>query len=337
MSLFALSIHRPFRNLVVLAAILVWDSVSAAETAPTSVAVPSAVEKAAELPKVPWHMVNLWWSTSGPIEEFSEFSVDVDISTDMPAETYNLYIAPFGGMTINDESVYGGIQTNCNGWNAMAPGDQKRLHGGHGFIFSRWSEKSDLNLDDVRATPGGFVETAGYEGHFASVRRPYPWKAGKYTYSLRRLDTQMVNGRPYTWVGAFVREHASEREIFVGALRFAGDKLKNNGRNSAFLEFYGTEKTSHAPDIASLPPLVVKYSNLRFNGEPADLTKVTARFIRKDEKRADGLSAPISPNLLHVRASEDGREITCSLQNKVFPDAEEPDRVLWQKPGIGQK
>jgi hypothetical protein len=219
----------------------------------------------------------------------------------------------------------------------MAPGDKKRLHGGHGFIFSRWSEQPDLTLEDVRATPGGFVETAGYEGHFASARRPYAWKAGKYTYALRRLDTQQVNGQAYTWVGAFVHEHATGREIFVGALRFAGDKLKHSGANCAFMEFYGTEKISQKPDIATLPPLVVKYSNLRFNGEPADLTKVSARFIRKEEKRPDGLSAPISPNILHVSASADGREITCALQNKIFADSEEPARALWTKVGAEQK
>ena len=83
------------------------------------------------------------------------------------------------------------------------------------------------------------METAGYEGHFASARRPYPWKAGKYSYSLRRLDTQMANGQPFTWVGAFVHEDATGREIFVGALRFPGDKLKNSGGNTAFMEFGG--------------------------------------------------------------------------------------------------
>jgi hypothetical protein len=324
-------------KLTIGSVLLLAPVLAAAETLSTAAPVQTAVESATALPKIPWHMVNLSWNTSGAIEDFSEFSIDVDISADMPAETYNLYIAPFGGMTMNGESIYGGIQTNCNGWDAMVPGDHKRLHGGHGFIFSRWSEKPTLTLDDVRATPGGFVETAGYEGNFASARRPYAWKAGKYTYSLRRLDTQMLNGQPFTWVGAFVYEHASARHIFVGALRFAGSKLKNSGRNVAFIEFYSTEKNSKAPEIAALPPLVVKYSNLRFNGEPADLTKISARFIRKDEKRSDGLSAPISPNILHVSASEDGREITCSLQNKIFPEAEEPDRTLWAKRGVDGK
>lgn len=323
-----------FRPLLFAACFTAPLSFLSAQDAPA--AAPSAPEAAketapAELPKLPWHMTNIWWNTPGEIADFTSFSVDVDISTDVPSDTYNLYISPFGGMKINGDSVYGGLQTNCNGWNAMEPGDKKRLHGGKGFIFSRWSDQPDLTLDDVRATPGGFVETAGYEGHFASGRRPYAWTAGKYTYSLRRLDTQMVDGKPHTWVGAFVHEHASGKEIFVSALRFEGDSLKHNGINAGFMEFYATEKIRKAPDLATLPPLVVKFSNLRFNDQPADLTKVSANFIRKEMKRGDGLSAPISPNILRVTASEDGREITCRLVNQPVADADEPSRTLWKK------
>lgn len=273
-------------------------------------------------------MVNLWWDTAGAVQEFTEFSVDIDISTDIPSEKYNLYISPFFGK-INDSAIYGGIQTNCNGWDAMNPADQKRLHGGPGFIFSRWSDHKDLSMADVRATPGGFVEAAGYEGDFVSGRRPFQWTAGKYTFALRAMDTEMKDGKPYTWVGAFVHEHKTGKEIFVTALRFPGDKLVHNGKSAAFMEFYATEKLHTPPDIASLPPLEVKFSNVRFNGGPAALTKVSANFIREAMKRGDGLAAPISPNLVHVSASPDGREISCKLQNAVFPDAEEPNRTLW--------
>ncbi|MFD0895179.1 hypothetical protein KBB96_00520 [Luteolibacter ambystomatis] len=309
---------------LVLAALAAFTPVVRAADAAVETA-PAETEK---LPGLPWHMVNLWWHTKGEVRDFSEFSVDIDISTDIPADQYNLYISPFCG-SINGSMIYGGIQTNCNGWDAMQPGDHKRLHGGHGFIFSRWSDKPDLTLADVRATPGGFVEAADYEGNFVSGRRPYPWTAGKYTFSLRRLDTQITDGKPFTWVGAFVHEHATHKDVFVNALRFPGDKLVHNGRNAAFLEFYSTEKLHKRPDIAALPPLEVKFSNLRFNGAPADLSKVDTAFIRQQMKRSDGLGAPISPNLMRVSSSEDGREITCRLQNKIFPDAEEPNRTLW--------
>ncbi|MFD0894754.1 hypothetical protein KBB96_04945 [Luteolibacter ambystomatis] len=190
-------------------------------------------------------------------------------------------------------------------------------------------DSQGLTLADVRATSGGFVEAADYEGNFVSGRHPYPWTSGKYTFSLRRMDTQIVDGKPYTWVGAFVREHATSRDVFVNALRFPGEKLVHNGKNAAFLEFYSTERIYSPPDISTLPPLEIKLSNLRFNGMPADLTKVDAAFIRHDSKRPDGLGAPVSPNLIRVSASEDGREITCRLQNRIFPDSEEPNRTLW--------
>jgi hypothetical protein len=56
-------------------------------------------------------------------------------------------------------------------------------------------------------------------------------------------------------------------------------------------------------------------------------------FIRKEEKRADGLRAPISPNQVRVSASEDGREITCALLSKNLDDDDEPNRALWTKRG----
>lgn len=288
----------------------------------------AAAEDDPKLPPLPWHMVNLWWSNHGEVKDFTSFSVDVDISTDMPSDQYNLYISPFSS-SLNGHLIYGGLQTNCNGWDAMNPGNHKRLHGGPGFIFSRWSEKPDLTLKDVRATPGGFVEAAGYEGNFVSGRRPYAWKAGKYTFRLQRLDTEIIEGKSFTWVGAFVDEHATGRKIFVNSLRFPGDTLVHSGKNAGFMEFYATEKLHTPPDLATLPALEVKFSNLCYNGIPADLAKIDANFIRSAMKRGDGLTAPISPNVLHVAASADGKEITCRLVNKPFADSEEPNRRLW--------
>jgi hypothetical protein len=287
---------------------------------------PGAEEDAVKLPRTPWHMVNLHWKNHGEFKNFDTFSVDVEISCDASLEAYQLYIAPLCS-TINGDTFYGGIQTHCGGWDAMKAEEQKRQPERPAFIFSRWSEKPDLTLKDVRATPGGFVELAGYEGDFASGRRPYPWKAGKYTYTLQRLDTEMVNGKPFTWLGAFVHEHATGKDVFVSALRFEGETLTHGDENSGFIEFYGDEP----PEISKLPALEVCFSNLRYNGAAADLKAVTANFIRQPMNRPDKLDAPISPNIMHVSASEDGRAVTCKLVNKIFPDSEEPDRVLWSE------
>jgi hypothetical protein len=283
-----------------------------------------AEEGAVKLPPTPWHLVNLHWYNHGEIKNFDTFSVDVEISCDTPLDKYLLYIAPLCG-TINGDTFYGGIQTRCSGWDAMKPEEQKMQPPLPAFIFSRWSEKPDLTLKDVRATPGGFIELAGYEGDFASGRKPYPWKAGKYTYTLQRLDTEMVAGKAHTWVGAFVHEHSTNKDTFVSALRFEGETLTHGHENSGFIEFYGGEP----PEISTLPALTVRFSKLRYNGALADLKSVNVNFIRQPMNRPDKLDAPISPNIMRVSASEDGRSVTCKLVNKIFPDSEEPDRVLW--------
>jgi hypothetical protein len=290
---------------------------------------PAAIDPAT-LPALPWHMTNIWWHAA-PTPDFSSFSIDVDISCDIPSDTYNLYISPLNGH-LNNLQFYGGIQSNCNGWSAKTPSDHTRLHGGHGFIFSRWGSQADLSLNDVRPNPDGLVETAGYEGNFVSGRCPYSWKAGRYTLSILRLDATVIDNKPYTWFGYFVREHQTNKLVFVTALRFPGTSFVHSGQNCAFIEFYSTAKNHQKPDIASLPPLQVTFSNLCFNGSPANLQDIQVRFLRKDEKRKDKLATPISPNILHVTSSSEGQSVTCRLANQIFPDADEPNRCLWKKP-----
>ena len=47
-----------------------------------------------EYPPPPWHLVDIWWDI-GQDMPFESYSVDVDISEDVPA-TKNLYISPVG-------------------------------------------------------------------------------------------------------------------------------------------------------------------------------------------------------------------------------------------------
>ena len=47
------------------------------------------------LPKLPWHLVNIWWDFEQPTAHFESLAVDVTIDRDVPA-TYNLYISPCG-------------------------------------------------------------------------------------------------------------------------------------------------------------------------------------------------------------------------------------------------
>jgi hypothetical protein len=132
----------------------------------------SAVEEGKEqqYPPPPWHLVDLWWDV-GQDAPLESYSIDVDISGDVPSTT-NLYVAPIGIGHLSETPFYGGIQTQADGYTKR---DQHLRKIGPGFIFSMWGER---NLDAIRPSVGGFCQSSGHEGDFVSVRRPYDWKKG---------------------------------------------------------------------------------------------------------------------------------------------------------------
>jgi hypothetical protein len=104
------------------------------------------------------------------------------------------------------------------------------------------------------------------------VRRPYEWKKGKYTYKLVKMDREEIDGKPFTWVGAFVYSHDKDENVFVGALRFKGENLVLDRKVANFVEIYG--RRIPASDI---PKVTVTFGNLRVNGKAVE--KATAEAI----------------------------------------------------------
>jgi len=255
---------------------------------------PSPAEMAKELgiqlPKSPWHVVNLWWDFEKPVEHFESLEMDVTIDRDVPA-TYNLYISPCGLAEINGLQFYGGIQTNINGW--LSDENRERVHQGKGAIFSRWSsdKKTPIGLHHVRkAGPDCLVESAGYEGEFASVRRPYQWTKGTYTWSITKGETEMVDGKPATWFLCRVKDHAKPDVVFdVGSLRFEGDDFTFWARNSAFVEVYSTAKIPRS----NIPKVKVTFGWPRLNGGKVALKKVSVFYPN---------TGPASPDCAKARA-----------------------------------
>ena len=147
-----------------------------------------AQEAKSEFPPPPWHLVDIWWDI-GQDTPFESYSIDVDISDDVPS-TKNLYIAPIGLGHLSKIPFYGGIQTQVDGYTKR---DQQLRKIGPGFIFSMWGQRS---LDAIRPSVGGFCQSSGHEGDFVSVRRPYEWKKGKFSYKVVRMDKEEVEGNP---------------------------------------------------------------------------------------------------------------------------------------------
>ena len=215
--------------------------------------------------RMPWHLIDLWWDTGKDVP-FESYSLDVTISEDLPEST-NLYIAPVGLAHLSKTAFFGGIQTQADG---NTKSDPKLRKLGPGFLMSMWGERS---LDAIRPSQGGFYQSSGHEGDFVSVRRPYPWKKGSYTYRVVKMDKELVDGKPATWVGAFVYNHAKDENIFIGALRFKGDNLVLERKVASFVEVYG----NRIP-VEQIPKVVVTLGKLQVNGEPLKAPPVEAIY-----------------------------------------------------------
>ncbi|QDU41289.1 hypothetical protein Mal4_56550 [Maioricimonas rarisocia] len=218
-----------------------------------------------EYKRMPWHLVDLWWDL-GEKTPFQSYSVDVTISEDLPDST-NLYIAPIGIAHLSDVPFYGGIQTQCDG-NTKADRRLRKL--GHGLLMSMWGERS---FDAIRPSIGGYCQSSGHEGDFVSVRRPYQWSKGTCTYRVVRMDEEVVDGKPCTWVGAFVHSHEKDENVFIGALRFPASELVLSQKVASFVEVYGRRVP-----VDQIPQVTVTFGNLKLNGEPAGVKSVDAIY-----------------------------------------------------------
>lgn len=214
---------------------------------------------------MPWHLVDLWWDL-GEKHDFQSYSIDVEISKDLPNDT-RLYIAPIGIAHLNDVPFYGGIQTRADG-NTKA--DRRLRVIGPGFLMSMWGERS---FDAIRPSEGGLCQSSGHEGDFVSVRRPFDWSAGRFTYRVVKMDEELVEGKATTWVGAFVHVHQTDEHIFIGGLRFPTSELKLSKSVASFVEVYGPRRPT-----SEIPKLTVRFGNLKINNAPVDWKKVDAIY-----------------------------------------------------------
>ncbi|AMV23954.1 hypothetical protein VT84_06135 [Gemmata sp. SH-PL17] len=204
---------------------------------------------------MPWHLTDTWWDL-GQETPFESLAVDVTIGADVPASV-NLYVAPIGLGHLSKTQFYGGIQTQSDGYTKK---DLKLRGIGPGFLFSMWGERGN---DAIRPSDGGFFQSSGHEGDFVSVRRPFAWKKGKYTYRLTRMDREEIDGKPFTWVGAFVYSHEKDENVFVGALRFKGEKLALDRKVANFVEIYGNRRP-----VSEIPKVTITFGPPVVNGMP---------------------------------------------------------------------
>lgn len=224
--------------------------------------------------RMPWHLVDTWWDT-GEEPVFESLAVDVTISDDV-SSSVNLYIAPIGLGHLGKIPFYGGIQTQSDGTSRQ----ERRLRKiGPGLLFSMWGER---RLEAIRPSEGGLFQSSGHEGDFVSVRRPYAWAKGQYTYRLSRMDRETIGGETFTWVGAFVYSHERDENVFVGALRFPGTDLPLGRKVANFVEVYGTRRP-----VSEIPKLTIAFGPPVVNGKTPEHPTAVAIYPKGVPDYAD--------------------------------------------------
>ncbi|MDR0711647.1 MAG: hypothetical protein LBF67_04825 [Prevotellaceae bacterium] len=258
-----------------------------------------------ELPSLPWHMMVIYWHFKDSIPDFNRLDIDITIDRDIP-DAYNLYISPVNS-DFNGETFYGGLQTNINGWANKE--SRKRVHPGKGGIFSRWSKdkKTPIGLEHVDMLENGLCESAGYEGEFCSVRRPYPWTKGVYTFSLVKEETVLFKDTLHTWVALEVTDKNKSEAYRIGRLLFLGDTLKLRQNIAAFLEIYSTEKIPKS----DIPEARVTFGYPRINGRELPLYNVMAMYPTSGQAS--------SPNVAEV--TSENNDISVSIAPVVKPSS----------------
>jgi hypothetical protein len=108
---------------------------------------------------------------------------------------------------------------------------------------------------------------------FASVRRPFAWKKGTYTWSIAKAETIQRKGKPATWFNCRVKEHDTAKAVDVGSL-FEGNDFTLRGGHSAFVEVYSTEKIPNS----NIPKVHVAFGWPRVNGDKVKLKKTSAYY-----------------------------------------------------------
>ncbi len=155
------------------------------------------------IPSPQW-MTAAWWHWE---EGQASLEIDFTIHTNVAdwSDRNGLYLILAGGAKIGDTLFYFGLQTDV-----ARPGVGRA---GKGVIFSRWETR---DLSNARLAPNGFAESAGHEGDFIGVRRPYDWSAGRYRARLARYDSDSQGD----WFGLWITDKDHGRTTWIGALRF---------------------------------------------------------------------------------------------------------------------
>lgn len=199
--------------------------------------------------RLPWHLVDIHHRLPplGPVDSI-EITLQIDGEI-RPAD--HVYIGAAWGK-LNGEGLYFGFLSNM-----FDPRAKQSV--GRGIIFSRWGKAvaGDIRTSMPRAIPFvGEAATSG-EGDFASIRQPYDWQPGRYTFAIRSRAADVTeNG---SWMDLLLYEHETKTWRDVGGLRFPDETLKLGKLLVSFVEIYRERGKKPRDFPAVLPKATVTF------------------------------------------------------------------------------
>lgn len=204
---------------------------------------------------LPWHLVDQYHRMPTG-KSFEKIEIDMTLSGETDMEP-SMYFSPLWGQ-IDGNGFYFGLLSKVF---------DTRINKvvGKGAIFSRWGLGRD---SDIRIPDGGwsYVGKKGSsgEGNFLSVRIPFDWTAGTYTFLMKTRDEAPTPDG--TWVDLSIYVHTTARLIDVGGLRFKPGPMKVARGLANFIEVFAPRGGGRHAYPKSLPMLDVTFSKPRLNG-----------------------------------------------------------------------
>lgn len=201
--------------------------------------------------QLPWHLMD-WHHTLPQGYIFESLAVEFVIEQ-APQPGDFIFFAVLMG-SLGGQQFYLGLQTDL--YDGLS-----RQNLGEGLIYSRWGGQDPL---DGRAPLDGWVvipnQNTAKEGIFVSVRRPFSWDVGRYTFLLK---AHPFSYNEPVWVDLLVYDHQHGRWYDGGGLRFDEPRPVFHPSTVTFLEVYG----KHNGDPEHLPRIGIRLHGPVLNGD----------------------------------------------------------------------
>jgi hypothetical protein len=195
-------------------------------------------------------------------------SVDVHLDSDIANDIYFFFVPIC--TKINDQLFYAGFQTRLA--EVITPGGGSLVESSRGIWFTKWGPKDKTS---IRPSLNGWYLLADHEGDHVSVRPPFQWRKGKYRFHIKRMDSELVNGKPTTWVGCFVESLEKGEHFFAGAIRFDGNELRLTGSFTSFVEICGPEDLEKSHRFSEFQ---LAFGDLKINGKTPSVEALDAVY-----------------------------------------------------------